>query len=262
MSAPSKWMIVAAFALALLTLASSQPLLAQVDTPSSAAAIPPFAPDAALPLNHFFCYQITTSQPVSETVRLQDQFDTKPKKAKVGAAVRLCNPVQKTHDNKVTEILYPNDHLLLYRIGTHRAEPSIEVQVRNQFGVAQLAVYTPAEVLMVPTRKLPHGRPKDTDHFKCYAVQGQPLNVPVILKDQFQQKQTLVLSPFALCNPTRKFHKDRWTEIKHPDAHLVCYQVEPAQFTKKVTTINQFRREDITAVFADLLCVPSRKKIL
>lgn len=260
----SKGLVIAAFILVLIILASSQPAFARVDAPPPARELAPvLEPDAPLPLNHFLCYRITSGAPVSKTVRLQDQFDKRPRKALVWDPVRLCNPVKKSHGTKVSDILYPNDHLVLYSIGTHAMTPTLKVQVGNQFGKQQLDVYRPAEVLMVPSRKLPHGRPQNTDHFKCYYVTGQPVNATVGLQDQFQQiPQTVVLQPFGLCNPTRKYHKQKWTEVLHPDAHLVCYVIQPITFSKTVTTVNQFRREQITTTSADLLCAPSRKKIL
>lgn len=262
MHASSKWLILAALVLIALVWAPSQLVLARVDAPTGPQEASPLAPDAPLLLNHFYCYQIQGSKPVSETVKLQDQFNKRARRANVGETVRLCNPVQKTHNDKVTKILYPNDHLLMYNIGQHTGEPKRLVQVRNQFGSQELAVFFPAEVLAVPTKKGQHANPQNTDHFKCYAVQGQPLQVPVFLEDQFQKTSTVVLQPFGLCNPTRKYHKGKWTEVKNKDAHLVCYRVQSLEFSKTVRTVNQFRREKVTTVAADMLCVPSRKKII
>ncbi len=263
MSASSKWFIVLAFLLALFALVASTPAYAYTDAPPPEQTPLVLAPDAPLPLNHFWCYQITTSQPVSVSVKTQDQFDRRPKKTRVGAAVRLCNPVRKVHNAKTTEIKYPNDHLLLYDIGDAVTPPVLNVQVRNQFGIQQLAVYRPAEILMVPTRKRPHPAPQNTDHFKCYRVEGQPVNQTVGLQDQFQANNAItVMQPFLLCNPTRKYHKDRWTEVRNKDAHLVCYIVTTTQFSVTRKTLNQFRRETITTTQADMLCVPSRKKVL
>lgn len=263
MSALSKWAVVVAMLLVLFTLASSVPVLARTDSPPLENLARVRAPDAPLPLNHFWCYQVASSQPVNEKVKLQDQFSSRPRRALVNDPNRLCNPVRKKHGDKTTEILNPRDHLVVYNIGKHDGDPKRAVQVRNQFGVAQLAVYFPAEVLMVPSRKLPHRKPRDTDHFKCYYVQGQPENETVGLRDQFQETPaTVVLQPVWLCNPVRKYHKDKWTEIRYPEAHLVCYALSPKDFTKIVTTINQFRREELTVLYSDLLCVPSRKKVL
>lgn len=261
MSGLPKWAFAGALLVLMYLLTSSQFALAKPLPPSDTELAAALEPDKALPLNHFLCYQITTSTPVSETVKTQDQFDKQAKSTKVAQSVRFCNPVKKTHGALVADILFPNDHLMIYQTGTHGTR-SLDVQVRNQFGTQPLKVYKPAEVLMVPTRKFPHGKPQNTDHFKCYHVEGQPVNVTVNLEDQFQKKDTVVMLPFALCNPTRKFHKDKWTEILHPEAHLVCYQIQPLTFSTVRNTSNQFRKESITTTQADLLCVPSRKKIL
>ncbi|MCG3139606.1 MAG: hypothetical protein HDKAJFGB_00500 [Anaerolineae bacterium] len=262
MSALPKWMFVGAFLVLLYALSASQFVLAHPLPPPETESAAALAPDKALPLNHFLCYQITNSTPVSETVRTQDQFDVRPKRTRVGQSVRFCNPVQKTKETVVTPIKFPNDHLIAYRIGQHDPNKSLNVEVKNQFGIQQLKVYKPAEVLMTPTRKLPHPKPQNTDHFKCYYVEGLSLGIAVTLEDQFQKGDTVVATPFALCNPTRKYHKDKWTEVLHPKAHLVCYQIQPLPFTATRDTANQFRKETITVTLADLLCVPSRKQIL
>lgn len=262
MSALPKWIFVGAFLALLYALTASQFVLASPDAPPQTEYPAALAPDKALPLNHFLCYQLAASTPVSVTVKTQDQFDATPKRTRVQQSVRFCNPVEKTKDTIVTPIKYPNDHIMAYYVGAHNPNKSLNVQVKNQFGIQQLKVYKPAEVLMVPTRKLPHPKPQNTDHFKCYFVEGQALDIAVGLKDQFQQANTIVMAPFALCNPTRKYHKDKWTEVLHPEAHLVCYQIQPLPHTATRDTVNQFRKENITTTQADLLCVPSRKKIL
>lgn len=263
MYASSKWFVVGSLVLVLMLLASSRPALARHDLPPLDSESVVRAPDRPLPLNHFYCYRILTSKPVSETIKTQDQFNKRLRKTKVAETTRLCNPVKKTHNNKDFPILFPNDHLLTYNIGTHTGDPKRLVEVRNQFGIQQLQVFFPAEALMVPTQKKPHDPPKDTDHFKCYFVQGQPVQTTTVeLEDQFQKTEVAVVQPIWLCNPTRKLHNDKLTEILHSEAHLVCYFVTPRDFTKKVVTLNQFRREKITTTVADLLCAPSKKKIL
>lgn len=261
MSAFLKALVVLALAFALFTLASSESALARLDPGSNAAALVSAAPDA-LPLDHFYCYRVKEGLPVNQTVLLKDQFDQNFLDAVVGVALRLCNPVEKTHNGKVFKVTHPNDHLVWYKIGTPVAPPQIKVDVNNQFGKRRLKVYLPAEALAVPSQKLPHDPPKDTDHFKCYRVKGDAINVPVGLKDQFQATQVSVLRPVYLCNPTIKNHNGALTDIKYPQAHLVCYTVTPKDFVKKVTTINQFRQENLKTSVADLLCAPSKKEIV
>lgn len=261
MSAPVKLFVWSALLLAVLMMVSSEPALAQWNMPPVGAMDRLKAPDAPLPLNHFWCYFVTSS-PVGEEVRTQDQFDARPKKTPVQNPTVFCNPVKKTFGTQVSDILFPNDHLIGYFIGIHHQGAKYNVEVKNQFGTQKLAVAVPPEDLLVPTQKKPHDPPKDTDHFKCYVVEGAPANVTVSLEDQFQKAQVVVMEPFWLCNPTRKLHNGVWTEIQHKKAHLVCYLVTQTEFSKKVKTVNQFRREKLAPENPDTLCVPSKKKIL
>jgi hypothetical protein len=264
MSASVKLHLGIALACLLFALVASQPALARNDSPPPVISTfeRPSAAFRPLPLNHFYCYRIATSLPVSETVKTQDQFDPRFRKTRVGSPTHLCNPVRKIHNNVTSPILYPNDHLVFYNIGAHKEPAALKVRVNNQFGRQELEVYRPPEGLMVPTRKAPHDVPKDTDHFKCYFVKGKALDKVVSLGDQFQQTQTLVLEPFGLCNPTRKIHNNLAFGILHFKAHLVCYHTQARQFAKKVGTANQFRREKMTTILADVLCVPSRKALI
>ncbi len=227
-------------------------------------ASPVAAPSAlSFPLDHFWCYH-TSGAPVNEDVQLKDEFAPNgPIGVAVNVPVRFCNPTKKQFNGAITQIQHPNDHLLWYKIGQPSAKPTIHVGVNNQFGKAKLLVYQPAIALAVPTQLVPNAPPKDTDHFECYKVQGQPLNVKVVLSDQFQTSPSLVVaSPVVLCNPTLKIHKGVTTNVMHPKAHLVCYNVTPVQFTKNIGTVNQFRSEKPTVKTADLLCVPSKKRII
>lgn len=261
MSGLLKGLITAAALLALLTLGTSTPALAHVDSPGAGVSGTASAPEAPLPLNHFYCYFVSSS-PVAVQVKTQDQFDARPKKTLVQNPTYFCNPVKKTHGNKVSNILFPNDHLIVYFTGISNSSKKVNVQVRNQFGVQTLTVFKPSVSLMVPTQKKPLDKPKDTDHFKCYDVDGQPLNETVSLEDQFLQSQVVVTKPTALCNPTRKLHNGVWTEVQHPQAHLVCYEVTQKDFSKTIKTVNQFRREKLSPENPDTLCVPSTKKIV
>jgi len=261
MSGLFKSLVMGVGLLTLLTLGASTPALARVDSPPAAASAALRAPDAPLPLNHFYCYFVTSS-PVNAQVRTQDQFDIRPRKTLVQNPTTFCNPVKKTFGNNVSDVLYPNDHLIGYFLGVSHKDKKLNVDVRNQFGVQRLTVFLPAVRLMTPTQKKPHDPPKDTDHFKCYDVEGQPVNVTVSLEDQFQKTQVVVLQPTSLCNPTRKLHNGVWTEVQHRKAHLVCYEVTQVDFSKTVKTINQFRREKLTPENPDTLCVPSKKKIV
>jgi hypothetical protein len=108
-------------------------------------------------LDHYKCYDApeiipTGGQPapgIPDTVQLTDQFEQKT--VKVGAAVTLCNPVRKTHDGTVTEVRYPDVHLVCFKI-KEKQPPTPTVTVFNQFGKRTIAVGKPVE-LCLPSRK-------------------------------------------------------------------------------------------------------------
>jgi hypothetical protein len=218
------------------------------------------APDAYR-LDHFWCYR-TTSTPVNEVVGTRDQFTTAVVNLNVGAPVTFCNPVRKKHGDKVFEIVNPDAHLIMYNTG----KPTVkifDVEVDNQFGVQRLRVFGPATRLAVPTQKEGHAFPQDLDHFKCYKVKGEDPDAVVGLKDQFTSARNREVGvPVLLCNPTLKIHKGQTFDVKHPKWHLVCYKVTPKDFTIIRGTLNQFRQEPLTVQNANMLCAPSKKRIV
>jgi hypothetical protein len=118
-------------------------------------------PGPALPplslLDHYKCYASNELLPPSgqpapgipKTVQLIDQFENLT--VKVGAPVTLCNPVRKTHDGTVTEVRYPDVHLVCHKIREPQ-RPPVTVQVFNQFGQRTLDV-SDAQELCLPSRK-------------------------------------------------------------------------------------------------------------
>ena len=118
-------------------------------------------PGPALPplslLDHYKCYTASEIVPpggvpapgIPKTVQLIDQFENT--QVKVGAPATLCNPVRKTHDGVVTEVRYPDVHLVCFKI-KEQHPPHVTVRVFNQFGQRTLNVGDPQE-LCVPSRK-------------------------------------------------------------------------------------------------------------
>ena len=136
------------------------------------------------------------------------------------------------------------------------------MEVRNQFGIAQLTVNQPL-LLAVPTQKLPHDRPVGLDHYKCYRASGPVVGTSVGLNDQFSQDPNFfVHSPILLCNPVAKRHDPLVFPIQNPVDHLVCYIGRASQpFTGSAGTNDQFIGEDLTLSDPDILCVPSEKRL-
>ena len=237
--------------------------------PSQKRVPPP--PPLPLGLDHFRCYPATTTAGTiaDPSVGLNDQFG--PSQALVLDGIAFCNPVVKQHGPATsTPLEDPNAHIRFYRLATTTPSAPLGVVVNNQFGGQTLQV-GPAVVLAVPTQKLSVngtstglGFPATLDHFKCYGVDGQALNTPVGLTDQFLAEQTQVLNPFLLCNPTEKQHGAATpTPVLNKAAHLVCYFIPPTQFQARVDTFNQFGPETIQLVpEPGALCVPSTKSII
>jgi hypothetical protein len=213
--------------------------------------------------DHFECYR-SAFRPQFDPVRvrLDDQFSADSVRARVLRPNLFCNPVRKVHDDVVFPIVNPNNHLKSYVIESAEEFVERQVEVNNQFGTAVLHVVNPAR-LLVPTRKFPHDRPSGLDHYKCYGVQGDPLEERVRLRDQFTPFFTTVLEPMFLCNPAEKTHGDRVTPVRNPALHLVCYSIasEPLDRARQpvVDTRNQIGREEVRAVRARLLCAPTTK---
>ncbi len=121
--------------------------------------VPPPPP----PPDHFLCYRIM-GDPAGVIVDLKDQFDVE-RDITVKDPRMLCNPSQKKHDGKTTEIKNPTVHLTGFAI-TDEVVPRT-VTVKNQFGEQVLSLKNP-KILLVPTEKNgelpPHVVPAGDDH--------------------------------------------------------------------------------------------------
>ncbi len=102
-------------------------------------------------LDHFKCYS-ARGQSVGASVGLKDQFDKEVESVTVLGPVGFCNPVQKLHDDELTPIENPRDHLTCYRFTPPSTKLNL-VHAANQFGKEQLFVAR-ARYLCVPSEKL------------------------------------------------------------------------------------------------------------
>jgi hypothetical protein len=101
-------------------------------------------------LDHYLIYMVDEGPLVEEFVDLNDEFGSQTD-VYVYEPVLFANPVQKTHDGVVTEIVNPETHAVIYSIAGGYLER--EVQVVNQFGLQALNVSGPY-MLAVPSEKL------------------------------------------------------------------------------------------------------------
>lgn len=231
------------------------------------------------PLDHFLCYrgQFNPNTAVGANIALKDQFAQQPVAHTVGAPQWFCNPTDKNHPGVgVFPIVHTNNHLTAYRL--NGKVPAKRLRVKNQFQTATSTsppnlVTDPGTtqqpkrpLILAPTRKAPHPRPANIDHFKCYPTQPVAVNQPVQVRDQFSQQpqQITVLNAVLICNPAAKKHGTRTFQIQHPNQHLVCYTTTTAapQPPVALQLRNQFGQRQLNVTQRFLLCVPSRKTVV
>jgi hypothetical protein len=85
------------------------------------------------------------------------------------------------------------------------------------------------------------------EHFQCYAVlRSDPLiNVPLKLRDQFEEDDVEALRARRFCNPAGKFHRNQFFPIQDQRQHLTFYATFPqASPLRLVQLSNQFDRPD------------------
>jgi uncharacterized repeat protein (TIGR02543 family) len=220
-------------------------------------------------LDHYLLYEVIESTPMDPVlVVLNDQFEGEPD-AFLVAPRFLANPVRKTHDDEVTDILDPDTHLVFYDIevsGGNELSPTVDVEAKNQFGDQEFVAFE-AAYLAVPSEKtvLP---PPALNHFRSYWV--DPLagivDTPVLLEDQFHAGEpisAMVMYDWFFCNPVEKWlDEERWSPIWHPDDHLYIYGIEyAAPEYWQVEVSNQFGGNQLLTVFGPVaLVVPTQKE--
>lgn len=132
---------------------------------------------------------------------------------------------------------------------------------------ASLALATLLGVLLVLThssaRAFPSPDALNLDHFWCYNTDGDPINEPVDLKDQFNPITVTktVGKPKLFCNPAQKKHGDRVFKIIDPNAHLTFYEIDtPTAELIRVAVKNQFGRSQLKVYQPALyLATPTKK---
>src|SRR5262245_8147637 len=239
-------------------------LVAAAPIAVSAAGKPPKGPGKSLKLDHFWCYIVSSQTPQdSINVTLEDQFQTTT--VNVSGPLQFCNPVQKTIDGVVTQIVDLTDHLTIYHLLTAAPLPTaVTFIATNQFGSTQFTV-DKATAIMVPTQKNTLAFPDRLDHYLCYPVSGQSVEQAASLTDQFQTREVIVAKPALFCNPVQKTLLDgTTTRIQNRAAHLTCYNTRLPQSTdqREIEILNQFEQDTYTVTTTQLLCAPSTKTLI
>ena len=206
-------------------------------------------------VEHFTVYDATGAD--GPPVTMVDQFGSQA--TDLGPTSLFMVPAQKN-----SEPMYDGfTHLTCYDIVEPAPPLPNPITVTNQFGIDQpIDVGFPRE-LCVPTEKLIAPGPIDGDHYRCWEAfdpAGGSLGIAVGLVDQFQGFSSFVMDPFRLCNPVDKNGEG----IQDPDAHLVCYYLQPASdnLGLSIPIQNQFFiLENVDIGSAGALCTPSVKTV-
>jgi len=211
-----------------------------------------FVPEPSVFLDHFKCYG-AEGEAIDTPVDLMDQFVRE--EVLVDEPELFCNPVDKNNEG----IFDDTAHLTGYEIEDESEEVERTVTIINQFGEQILEVGEP-ELLFVPSLKDNVGMLSDLnlDHFKCYEAEGDAIDRPVGLLDQFGEEPAAVLvgEPEFFCLPVDKNGEGTIDDT----AHLTCYEIEDEEFDERNVDIsNQLDDQKLEVEEPELLCVPSEK---
>ncbi|UCH96925.1 MAG: hypothetical protein JSV88_08765, partial [Candidatus Aminicenantes bacterium] len=217
--------------------------------------------------NHFKLYVVKSAEPFEPiVVKLKDQFDKEPHKAKLEVISYFANPVEKRHGEATYRIEFPNAHLTWYKFQTEVKPVKRGVKIKNQFGEQILLLEEPL-FLAVPTQKIEPGSamPEKFNHFKAYRVVKSDFEPKeVVLKDQWDGKpiKVKVIKPFLFCNPVVKITGKMKAPIYNEGYHLTCYFIDPkgmASSPKSIEIKNQFGKRRLYPQQYFVLCVPTDK---
>jgi hypothetical protein len=221
-------------------------------------------------IDHVLCYKAKTTLRTPRFVQvpdvtLEDQLEF------VTAAVRKPTSICPAVDKNGEGVIDPDTHHTAYLV---RAIPAVRrsfIQVTDQLGTLRVNTTT-ADRLLVPTAigvgDPPAGPPAPgaANHYRCYRLKltpgtGKfPKGLQATVADPFQTKLLDVVRPRRLCIPVDKNGEG----VPHPVAHLMCYQVKPANGEPRHTAVvgqlhlqSQFGALRLDTVKEEELCVPA-----
>ena len=208
-------------------------------------------------LDHYKVYAIFHQPAPNMTIYLRGQFDNGQfLKANLSRYIRFLNPTMKNNE----QILDKNAHLNWYLLETD-PEPVRKVSFYNQFGVQTVKIQN-AVGLLVPTLKVEPGAvfPDKLDHYKVYeVVSASPVEIPVVLKDQFSSEDNRAIIARYLAVPVEKRHENAYYPVINKEDHLVFYALSTMDIQEYRPTRDQFGDHEMKTRYLELLGVPSKK---
>ncbi len=172
---------------------------------------------------------------------------------------KFMNPVQKiTSTGQVSPINDPLLHYTWWRISDYPFAAS--VTVTNQFGDQGLFVGAAVYLLNPALKNQTGGELPLKNHYRCYDCQGQSIDKPITMIDQFDTWQAVVRFPRYFCNPAEKEIPGAIYPIVDPAQHYVCYEFDPIDpYPFGALVRDQFIQHDLQLYPAHLICVPTVK---
>jgi len=208
-------------------------------------------------LDHYQVYAISHQPAPDMTIFLRGQFDKNQfLKANLSRYIRFLNPVQKNNEPMYNR----HAHLNWYYLETD-PEPVRKVSYYNQFGTQTIKIQN-AVGLLVPTLKRESDAefPDKLDHYKVYeVVSAEPVEIPVVLKDQFVSHENRAIVPRYFAVPVEKRHEDAYYQVVNKEDHLVFYALSLKEFQEYRPTWDQFGDHEMKTRYIEMLGVPTKK---
>ncbi len=241
-------------------------LLITVSTADAGAGLPP--PGDEFNAGDFLCYSGPVAE-ISVPIRLSDQFGDQGHT--VTDFLGIC-----ASGNKDTLFGFFNSpfgflhHMMRWAID----DPSpdvFKVKLTDQFGTFEHNVFEAREIITPASKKLPccpEFFPKLDVHWKCYRIDGEAIDGPVVWRDQFSNPSAFSfneLTPDLLCAPATKTKEPSPGVIlefpPEEDVHLKCYNVESFSDVPFAGFSDQFSDIFIFGMNSEKLCTTAIKTL-
>lgn len=229
----------------------------------------------------FLCYSATFTIPGSNFA-LNDQFFEEPQPHSIVEFLGFCASGTKT----IPDPLKPGDVLVfdspfgvdqhMMRWAIQGDSPNVKVELTDQFGSFEHNVLEAREII-TPAIKSTFGGlvfPVQLNvHWKCYDIDGDDIDGPVTLRDQFSDSsippiEFFTLTPALLCAPATKIIEDPalpGSVITFPpeqDVHLKCYNIDSILVPIGADFRDQFFSVTVLDAETERLCTTVTKSVL
>jgi hypothetical protein len=209
-----------------------------------------------IPENHYLVYDIEQQYTVDFSVTLYDQFGQYFGDFSTNFLLmeKFANPVEKNNEPYFDPMIHQTWWLI------DDPQETKQVGILNQFGHQTWDVGN-GRYLVLPALKDQPGDIPFWNHYKCYEAEGPPVDIPVLLHDQWGGFTSVAVDPVLFCNPCiKELANGELYEIVTPESHLAVYRLDPTLMGDvPANAYDQFGIWQINAVEAIWLVVPTEK---